>query len=69
MRHPLNLPPGSVRAALALMLVAALCVPTAMGRTVPPEVAALAGAVLSYYFRARESESPATVRKEAAHAD
>ncbi len=57
MPAPLNLPPGSVRAILALLLVSTLCVPTAMGRAIPPEVAALAGAVLSYYFRARESES------------
>ncbi len=42
MPAPLNLPPGSVRAILALLLVSTLCVPTAMGRAIPPEVAALA---------------------------
>ncbi|MNL86312.1 hypothetical protein D3C87_2149720 [compost metagenome] len=54
MRHPLNLPAGSVRAILALLLVSAVAVPVAIGRSVPESAIGLAGVVLGFYFRLRE---------------
>lgn len=56
-KHPLNLPAGSVRAILALLLVSAVAVPVALARTVPESVIGLAGVVLGFYFRLRE-EAP-----------
>lgn len=56
MKNPLNLPPGSVRALLALLLVGTVCGVATVRRELPPGLEGLAGAAIAFYFRARTDE-------------
>jgi hypothetical protein len=69
MKHPLNMPQGSVRAILALLLVTCVCL-TAMYATyktgtAPEGFFGMAGIVIGYYFGTRKD----SVSKEAPNAD
>lgn len=57
MRNPLNLPAGSVRAILALLLVGTVCAIAAVRKELPPGLEGLAGAAIAFYFRSRDTES------------
>lgn len=57
MRNPLNLPAGSVRAILAILVVCAACVPVARGQKLEAENAAVVAIVLHSYFSARKTEA------------
>lgn len=55
-KHPLGLPPGSVRAILALMVVGGWLGSKIWGADIAG-IDALAGAVVAYYFKTRESQT------------
>lgn len=50
---PLNLPSGSVRAFLAILLTGTCCALWLTGATVPNELLVFAGGVVTYYFKSR----------------
>lgn len=54
LNSPLNLPIGSVRAILALLLVSSVAIPVTFGRDVPESALGLAGVVIGFYFRLRD---------------
>lgn len=65
MKAPLNMPPGSVRAILALSVILAVVVLAVMRAPIPETLTALAGGVVAYYFKARQDETAATSSKGA----
>lgn len=54
--EPLGLPRGSVRAILAIMIVGSTVVGFTIGTAVDQALVGIAGAVVGYYFAARNSE-------------
>lgn len=56
MRQPLNLPAGSVRALLALAVILTVATLALLKMAIPETLTTLAGMVVAYYFKARETE-------------
>jgi hypothetical protein len=54
---PLGLPEGTVRAILALMILAATLAYWLIYKTIPTEFLGLAGIVVGYYFGSREGQA------------
>lgn len=54
--EPLGLPRGSVRAILAIMIVGSTVIGFTIGTAVDQALVGIAGAVVGYYFAARNSE-------------
>lgn len=51
--EPLGLARGSIRAIIALALVATLCITSMLADAVPRELLGIVGIVIGYYFGAR----------------
>ncbi|MBA7587598.1 hypothetical protein ES708_29629 [subsurface metagenome] len=56
-KNPLNLPPGSIRAIIALMLTAAIIVAMFVNVVVPDVVFGFLGAVIGFYFAHRANNT------------
>ena len=56
MDEPLNLPRGSVRGAVTLMLTATACVIFVLGHAVPGELMTLIGVAMTFYFTERREQ-------------
>lgn len=57
MKHPLNLPAGSVRSILTLAVMATICTCVITSLPVSEGFYGMAGMVLAYYFKTREKEA------------
>lgn len=62
--EPLGLPRGSVRAILALMIVAATLGVTIIKGAIPTDMVPLASAVVMFYFVSRDAAGPAAPAAE-----
>lgn len=56
MHNPLWMPPGSVRAILALTLIGATIYMAVVGGEIPQVLGTLAAAVVAFYFGSRASK-------------
>jgi hypothetical protein len=56
MKEPLNLPHGSVRALLAVVLTGTCAFLWATGQPVPAELLVTASGVIGFYFASRQGE-------------
>lgn len=53
---PLNLPAGSVRSILTILIVGTLCFVAAKNGSVPSDLGILATAIINHYFSQRQKE-------------